>query len=239
MKTLISAFAILLTAGLAHAHVYSSNLWPNYEVTVCFHEGFSNPFKVGKYSFDTDDWSQLERQKVQAWVNEDFSFTKTGIHFVGFKDCKKTLDPDVVLFYTRDNRILDRIHEWALRKAPNLPLRGMNPPGIGTVGSKPGLLAPYSTAKGFIVLGTTGMNKRTVIHEFGHVAGFSHEHLHPDAIKVKKNCIHLPTKEKIPLDSTLTEYDKSSVMDYCTFMTINMQKGLSPKDEETLKSLYP
>ncbi len=72
------------------------------------------------------------------------------------------------------------------------------------------------------------MNKLTVIHEFGHVAGLAHEFLHPDA----DLCIVIPAKPDPKL--TYVPFDRESAMGYC-----NLRPSLREDDKALLKKLYP
>jgi hypothetical protein len=112
--------------------------------------------------------------------------------------------------------------------------------GLGVIGMRPGEITGYPNAKSIIMLTTAGIKKRTVIHEFGHVAGLGHEHLHPDAYNEDPKCSETKKNQKPDADFIYTPYDRHSAMNYCTFSNaLNYPRGLSPKDVELLRSLYP
>lgn len=77
-------------------------------------------------------------------------------------------------------------------------------------------------------------------HEFGHVAGFEHEQLQPDAPKA---CVdHLKNTgawEVIDHNPTpLTPYDPDSIMNYCNSIWLN-NGSLSANDKKAILMLFP
>ena len=77
--------------------------------------------------------------------------------------------------------------------------------------------------------------RATAVHEFGHVLGFPHEHIHPDA---PDDCVILPIAgEEYPTSLLSTPYDPDSVMNYCNGVFAN-HGVLSHYDKIKLRSVY-
>ncbi|WP_277760776.1 M12 family metallopeptidase [Pseudomonas sp. A34-9] len=115
----------------------------------------------------------------------------------------------------------------------------------------------------FISSRPTDFDFRTVVlHEFGHALGLHHEHLHPDANipwnKAKvyeeyakkwgmdKNAVDLNLFTPISEASTITDYDKTSIMHYPVEKELTdgrfevpMNTELSHHDKHIVSHLYP
>ena len=217
-------FLFLVPATL-FAGVHSENPWRQREVKACFGgDGPEKPRAEG-YSLKIGKWKSSDKAKVRRWVSEEFTPERTGISFTGFGDCAQSPDADVVIFYNRNSKVGTFI------------FGGLH--GLSTIGPHSSSIEGHPSASGFISISKSGMDKGTVVHEFGHTAGLEHELLHPDAYEAEKNRCSL-AEFRVPRNGLVyTEYDKDSVMNYCRIQGRGGSKvGLSEKDSELLRELY-
>lgn len=211
----------LLAINSSYAGVYAYNTWPHNEVTTCFAIAKYGPAELTGYKLELIEWRESEKLLLRKWVNEEFSSERTGIHFTGFQDCEVTPNADVILFRNKNSKFLSSL------------TGGVS--GLGTLGyDSQGVLEGNPYAHGEVIISTTGMNKKDVTHEFGHIAGLAHEHEHPDAYKYEMNCRYTERLTKPQYNLRYEPFDRDSVMSYCS-----NTKGLSPKDVALLKKIYP
>lgn len=218
-------FFFLLIPLAAVAGVHSDNPWSKREVKTCF--GGNGPERPDSedYKLEIRAWSRGDKAKIKQWVTEEYSEERTGIHFTGFGDCKDSPDADVVIFYNKNSRIATYL------------LGGLH--GLSTIGPHFGSVSGHPKAEGFISISKSGMDKGTVVHEFGHSAGLEHELLHPEAYENEKGKCDLAVFTVPRNGLEYTEYDKDSVMNYCKLHGKGGSRlGLSPLDVELLKILY-
>jgi hypothetical protein len=226
MKKLIPLLILATTSSFAG--VYVENLWRNDEVTTCFAEGEQGRREDEGYVLKVRPWKEKHKAKVKQWVTEEYSAERTGIYFTGFEDCEETPNADVIIFHNKNSSlgtfIFGGIH------------------GLALIGPYPGSVKGYPAASAFVSISSSGMDKGTVIHEFGHSAGLHHEHIHYDAFKLDKGRCPSITKDNSSFTTRLryTDYDPHSVMNYCQIQSRGgSHAGLSAKDVELLKKLYP
>lgn len=224
MKKII--ILIVLVSAQAHAGIYFDNLWKTNEVTTCFARGEEGGRHAGDYVLKVREWKQSQKDKVKKWVNEEFTPERTGIHFTGFLDCEESPEAEVVIFHNKNSKL------------KNILLGGMN--GLANLGPNQGSVTGYPLASAYVSISSSGMNKGTVIHEFGHSAGLAHEHIHPDANKVNIFCVDISKSAGYKSYYVYEDYDRDSVMSYCKLNGPGGKKlGLSRGDVELLKKLYP
>lgn len=227
MKKLILPLMLLATTS-SFAGVYVDNTWRNDEVTVCFAKGEKTNRDEEGYVIKARAWKEKHKKLVKQWVEEEYKPERTGIYFTGFQNCEDAPDSDVVIFHNKNNRVGTFI------------FGGTH--GLSVVGPHSGSVDGYPKALAFVSISSTGLDKGTVVHEFGHAAGLQHEHLHYDAFKLDKGRCPAITKENSYFTTRLsyTEYDSQSVMNYCVIHGKGgSSAGLSPKDLELLRKLYP
>jgi hypothetical protein len=193
--------------------------WDKKEITVCFAEADDlNRAYSWDNEFKASVWSKKDKLMAEEWVNSEYTETRTGVNFRGWLDCSETTEAEVILFYNKDNFF----------KSFTGGVAGFS----GSIGEFHYLkLAGYPQAKNFVVINRSGVAKRTLIHEMGHVAGLQHEHLHPNAYN--RSCKDIAPRD-LPAQFDYTEYDPNSVMNYC-----NQMKTLSNGDLAILKKHYP
>jgi hypothetical protein len=231
LKTLFALVIASTQLAVAGIHIDVNKLWPYHEVTTCFASSdlYTRTF-AEQGIIETTDWKAEDKANFKKWAQEDYTPEKTGIYFVGFEECSEIPDADVILFYAPKNSALKRFLIGANK---------MTITGFATMGVRHKLVRGYPQAKAYIVIRDKGMNKRSVVHEFGHVAGLYHEHEHPDAATVDSKCFAVTKKQKIYPEMVYVDYDGKSSMNYCTFSQETMGIGLSSKDRALLRSLYP
>ncbi|MES2527949.1 MAG: M12 family metallo-peptidase [Bdellovibrionota bacterium] len=203
------------------AGVYTENTWKNPQIIVCFADAEEDIRVENGFKIKVKNWSKSNRKNVQKWVNEEYSEARTGIYFTGFKSCSQETEADVILFYNSNSYIKRFV--------------------LGDIDGVAGDLGPrkndkvdgFPGARSLVAISKTGMNKGTVIHEFGHVAGLAHEHNHYDAPKDDKSCPHYERSFSTKLE--YTDFDPASIMSYCSIKL----KKLSNGDVSLLKEMYP
>jgi len=226
MKTLIALLAVITTQSFAG--VYVENQWRHDEVTTCFAEGEQGNRATDGYVLKVRNWKQKNKDRVKKWVTEEFTQERTGIYFTGFEDCADSPNADIIIFHNKNSSLGTFI------------FGGTH--GLALLGPYPGSVEGYPSASAFVSISSSGMDKGTVIHEFGHSAGLQHEHIHYDAFKIDQGRCPSITKENSYFTTRYkyTEYDHQSVMNYCRIQGKGgSSAGLSAKDVELLKKLYP
>jgi len=256
MKTTIKLLSALLLTSSTLAGIYEPHtIWDKQKLVTCFYSEESHLRNTGiesiekakkDFDFVPKSLSKRKRARVVKAALQDFTPQRTGLHFVGFKDCSETRNPDVVVARAGSKIFL------------------LDTPGFGgrAVIGQDGVMGAHSSL-GFGFFKKSGrianvilknVRPSTIIHELGHVAGLRHEHIHEDA-QEDRNChkfvvplkMDEPDKLEQPYSTAVfhTEYDSASIMNYChTFVNRreldNGEKPiLSRKDLETLKEIYP
>lgn len=255
-KTILTTFSVFLSLQSAQSGIIEpKTIWDKKRIVACFYNEKSqlNGTSVGSYDqareifrFRPKELSKREKQKVVDVVMKNFSEQRTGIHFVGFKDCSQTQEFDVVVMEAKGN-------------IPLLSRPSFN--GRAVIGEAGELSSLANGDSGFFdksgripTVALTVQKAGTIVHEFGHVAGLRHEHIHEDAFD-DRNCenpiipldFDKPESIEKPHSTTLfyTDYDSQSIMNYCWLIPnhgkLDREKGviLSQKDIETLKKFYP
>ncbi len=224
MKTIL--FLSVLMSLPSFAGIYYENFWKSNEVTTCFADAEKDSRDTGgTYVLKVGKWKESNKVKVRQWVGEEFSEERTGIHFSGFLNCDETPDADVIIFHNKNS------------KFGTFLFGGLH--GLAALGPSIGSVEGYPAASAFVSISSSGMDKGTVIHEFGHSAGLHHEHIHPDAYKFERGCASVEKNQIADYRYTYEEFDIDSVMSYCRLQRRGGTKaGLSKKDVELLKKLY-
>lgn len=194
--------------------------WNISDINVCFAEK-ETKFSVKGMNGQKRDWEPEEKKRLQEILENEFTTDRTGYTFVGFKDCKDTEDINVAVGV---RRILTKD-----------TLAGVK--GIATTGMKRNRITSYENARGAVLLSPFSISKATVIHEFGHILGLMHEQNHPDSPTISA-CPYYLGKKETSSHTIYTEFDKTSVMNYCYVLFKGRNKGLSPKDQELILDLY-
>ena len=188
-------------------------------LSVCFAAAEPTRRELGKLNFLPASWSKTNLQKIQNWIESEYTPERTGIHFYGWSSCQENRDADIVLFFAENGGLIG---------------------GQASLGPRnPGTVAGYPAARGYVMI--YHLNKATAVHEFGHVAGLMHEHLHPQAFHKNARCVGNFLRSPAPMDpqNDYAEYDAQSVMNYCALNAPGGEDlGLSPGDLSILQRLY-
>ena len=221
MKRIV--FSILVfTLSHGYAGVYDlDDKWPFNKIVACFSNQHYKDLDNGIIN-PKHKWKERDKKFLQKVVQEEYTEERTGIHFVGFKDCKDEPNPNIILFY-KDIR----------GHAVGAAMSGYSPRYF--IGSN------FPTAAGDVVIYKGGMTKSIIIHEFGHVATLEHEHDHFDAHKKEFLCSATSKRSKRRRHLEYTPYDKKSVMNYCHInlgFSAGGNYGLSEYDVKLLRSIY-
>lgn len=217
-------FLFFLLLGHASAGIHVQNLWQTNAVEVCFARGEARPRVDAGVSFKIRDWSEEDKAKIRAWITVEYSAKKTGIHFTGWKSCEEARMSDVILFFNDKSMLMTAL------------LGGQYIKGrAGALGAYPRSVPGYPYAQNSVVISSGGMEKGSVVHEFGHVAGLGHEHTHPESAKRGRACSKI--NPSFHRSYVYTAYDATSIMSYCSLES--KLSSLSQSDRKLLKSLYP
>ncbi len=219
MKALLLLTTLLSLDALAN--VYSKYPWRSTRsLSVCYASPEAYPRSIGQLtSVQISSFKSLELTHIQNWIEEEYSSERTGITFYGFGPCSETV-ADIVLFKGSGGGLIG---------------------GQASVGPKnPGSVSGYPKARGYVLI--YDIKKSSVVHEFGHVAGLMHEHLHPEAFSREGKCVQQFMRSPSPIDAQnfYTSYDYQSVMNYCAINGLGGENlGLSSGDLNALRELYP
>lgn len=254
-KSLMALTGLVMMSGLQAGIIEPKTVWDKKRIVTCFYNSKSQlegtaieSYDIAreKFRFRPKELSKKEKAKVVEVTMRNFTEDRTGIHFVGWKDCSETQEYDVVVMEAKG-------------KIPVLSSPSFN--GRAVIGEDGVLLQTENGETGFFeksgklpIVALTVQKAGTIVHEFGHVAGLRHEHIHQDAFD-DENCenriipldFDKPESIEKPHDTTLfyTSYDQQSIMNYCWLIPNHYQldrnKGviLSQKDIDTLKKFYP
>ena len=192
-------------------------------------------------NFEPDYLKLREMSKTKRIVSEEFTKERTGIYFTGWKPCSQSKRVDIIIM--KSSKKYHSITAY---------------PGRASLGSD-GLRSTTGyfskgTKRSAIALAT--FSRENILHEFGHLTGLRHEHIHPEA-KTDLNCLKLgkriikPRKQQRKsksrdqvLATTLifSEYDSESIMNYCYIEKLRNEKrsqaSLSEEDLRTLRHIY-
>ncbi|WII71694.1 hypothetical protein QJS83_14590 [Bdellovibrio sp. 22V] len=215
LNCILTLLSFLLLANHAQAGMFTWVRWLNPAVKVCF----ANPVPDSKEKYKRAPWTEEKKLQVQRWIEEEYSASRTGVHFVGFQDCVRGDRSKVIINY---------------RKKLSLGLGGITW-ASATVGEQLSFVSkdfPGAVSEVHFFVG--GFDKATVVHEFGHVAGLYHEHDHPQA----QGCsVRTEDNKELVYVRGYTEYDRESVMSYCVTREFK-DRGLSAGDILTLRLMY-
>lgn len=215
---LMVLFSFNLFAGVADPAV----VWNKSSVSVCW----QNEIELNKDFFTESQWSKIGtaspylvnlssewKEKIQKEINREFKIERVGINFVGWNSCSENPDADaVVIIVNSSKHTLGRASVGRSEILPGEGRRSILPQG----------------KKAFVFLNMVEFSGSrlsydqeitySAIHEFGHLAGLNHENTHPEAVS-DPNCTDYDLYRENGQDAFefLTEYDPSSIMNYCFY----------------------
>lgn len=262
MKTnprILALMALMSASSLKAGIIEPKTLWDKTEIVACWYD---SPSQLPETKLESEETAKKkfdflprvlkdkDKKKVKEVITRNFTPAQTGIHFVGWKPCSQTPNRDVIVMRAKSKVfLLDRpgFNGRATIGESGILARAEDGPiGFWDKEEKTPTIALYSTFMNPIGAGT-------IVHEFGHTAGLRHEHIHEDSYE-DKNCHSMmvplnfekPEELETPHVSSVfvTEYDPTSIMNYCWLMTersaLNKSKNviLSDKDRATLKKYY-
>jgi hypothetical protein len=229
-----SLLALSLSSFAQNKNYAEPNVkWSKTQVSVCwgkYQDRLNGMQKFDSLPFDSRvylEYSASEKANLMAMVNKEFTKTKTGLEFIGWKDCSETKNPDVTFFKINDPRV-----RYAGRATIGESGLNVSESFQGRVRST--YQKKKASVRNFLILNTDSIGypalpyeqdlKLVFLHEIGHTAGLRHEHIDMQA----KASLFLPQKDKncvtaginsseLPIASTmqLGVYDANSVMNYC------------------------
>ncbi len=212
---LISLISSSVSAGVIWKYP-----WQQKRISTCFTKAETKIRDIGVLRTHIHNWTPDEKETLQRLLAQEYSLKRTGIEFTGFENCDDDPKADIVLFKARNGGLLG---------------------GQASVGPKrKGFLEGYPLARGYVLL--YDLNLTNITHEFGHVLGLQHEHLHPEAFDEDPGCLRriLNKPAKVSEHYIYTPYNRNSVMNYChTSAPGGDQIGLDQEDIRNLRSIYP
>jgi hypothetical protein len=231
------------------ASVYEPNVvWDKSEIEVCFMDETrqKNETQISSYAIIGLLWginpkpvTSTQSKKVKEALEQEFTQEKTHIQFTGFEKCSETSNADLVVM-NNESFVLFNKFEYNI-------FAGMASIGQSGVQSEFGFVEK-SPLKAFMLL--KSFEKSVIIHEAGHVLGLRHEHILEEANDdpaCNDMSSFVDSESSISddlFDSTrrYQNYDPDSIMNYCYMKTLKdtnqLDAGLSPQDQELLRSLY-
>lgn len=248
MPFLLLALISFCYASLTEPHVK----WARKNIDVCF--GTSADFGSTSLSQETRSYkispsdlllfTDAQKNVIQNIVNTEFTEARTGIHFVGWRDCSESPKSDVVLFRAERSDLPEGSASLA-----NGITRGVNNLSYPVAVEK-----NPSELKRFVLLKTHRNQKIlkmvtdneslsiTTLHEFGHIAGLRHEHADRDNAALDKNCIRQGFISNDGLSTTTlrtSTYDPNSIMSYCFMLhRVRKETGLNFKAWSETSKLF-
>lgn len=219
----VALISLLLPVTHAMAGIATYNRWTISEINVCFADS-ETEYRVQGMEGPKRDWKQKEKELVQKVLEEEYTSSRTGYTFVGFQDCQNTEKPNVVV---------------GVRKGLS-PHSIAGVKGVATTGMMGPTITSYEGAQGAVILSPSGVSKTTITHEFGHILGLMHEHLHPNAkAGTGSLCPYYSSDSEFKRNLIYTDFDETSVMNYCyTFGPKGWKSGLSLNDQALILDIF-
>lgn len=221
MKTITISLTLLMSLS-AFAGISVKKYWDKEALTVCFADK-NTKVKIEGTPSMLANWKEDQKLNIKRMIENEYRAERTGYHFVGFKDCKETIDPDVLVL------------RLPVLSPVGLARHGMANTGPTTIEAS----ETYKTARGVVIFSASGLKRpSTVIHEFGHILGLMHEHNHPDALtQASSGCQFYGKNARNENIFLYTSFDEFSVMNYCVIGSDNY-RGLSLGDVAHIKEIY-
>lgn len=243
---LISMFLTFVSQSiLGHAAIYEpSVLWDKNELKVCFYdqkkqilwtEYGNDKNSIARQGFTPATFSDNEKYEIFISLTKNYTKEKTGIFFSGWKNCSEETNADVIVI--KGGKIKRTL--W-FGKGPSFGGRATI--GQNGVDKGNGFAKNESTKMASVVL--NDINPYVINHEFGHITGLRHEHVHPNKTATNtdnQSCSFYFLKEDLK-SAVLLDYDNDSIMNYCRYSldgrNLDKRGYLSTEDQNTLRSLY-
>jgi hypothetical protein len=183
-----------------------------------------------------------EKETVIRTIESEYTKERTAITFSGWEDCADTPSPDAIVAKAKITKFL------------GIEVSGPTFRGESSLGNDGDSQNDYqsTTGKKALVL-LTDFTPVTIAHEFGHLTGLRHEHIHPDASHDQR-CLKLyklSPKSYGPYlakngdqfyrsTKIVTEYDPNSIMNDCAIQRLKTPRTelLSELDQKTLREEY-
>lgn len=262
---LITLSGLLLSPSLKAGIVEPFVKWENRSVVVCFASRNELPqvalnrdvsaTDVGGKILDTNiiEWGDKQMSAVREIITQEYKSARTGIEFIGFKKCLPYVPADAFIFagdygpWGRSAMGRDGVFVMKDKKLP-MNLNTSWEMRVDETSKHPFIFLriPDKESKGILQVSKEEALQLNAVHEFGHLAGLSHEHIRANISS--PDCVSGHVQLQLRVASTLDvgDYDPQSIMNYCYTKNIlevhglhKKKIGLSPGDIQALKSLYP
>jgi len=223
--------------------------WTKQSIHVCWRNGVDQD-----PAFVKNDFNNIKKQAVREIVQQEYTIERVGIEFVGWENCNElkpgTFDFEIIqdhfaapsnptVKYYRDQSVegMAFLGEGGgcYRITEHDPFSEQPKVSVGYYrrNSKPEkkVYLMFFEMNDVFENSFTSIKRlqSTALHEFGHVAGLRHEHIHPEAMN-DSNCKYMGTDFTVSektYDTTriVSEYDPNSIMNYCWLAALDA-KGL-------------
>ena len=239
-KNILYSLILCSQISTLKAAIYEpATIWNKNKINVCFldeqHQLEQTALGTTEESFKKNGFTPAfltleEKEIIKTTINNTFYPSITGIHFVGWKNCSQESMIDVIIM--KAGKVKGLIFN---KKAP---FKGFASIGENGLLTKEGYIGKKLESKALVALQV--FDPAVIVHEFGHIAGLRHEHIHPEAKKIDSGCHSALYSKESPInDSVLTTYDRASIMNYCRINNhYTKTSALSALDRETLLKIY-
>lgn len=247
-------FFSLLGSNSVSGITYEPNvLWEKASIKYCFFESHKDIFKTElingknakkKFLVIPGPLSNKQETFIAEQIKRNFSKDSTGIHFERTNNCD---NGDLVILKNRKMQLgggLKHYGRASIGEAGEITSKGPS-----FFKKKKGFYGKKGS-KAYVALSI--VDKVTLIHELGHIAGLRHEHARDEA-ETDKGCKfersasqgRSSLHENLFITTDISNYyDSKSFMNYC-YINFNRKEInsnelpiLSKQDKEELKSLY-
>ena len=199
-----------------------SVIWNKNYINVCWQDNIP----LNESLFTESQWRRLNsannflfketatnKNFIKDIIEIEFNISKTGVQFIGWEICNDYIETDVVIITVRSQEHpLGRASVGRSHTNDEVGRREILPKDKKAFVFLNLIDVPNSNMKYLDEVAYTA------VHEFGHLAGLTHENTHPEASN-DPNC----TEEDLFPDFSqetvnyLTDYDPSSIMNYCLY----------------------
>ena len=246
---------MLLTLGLTLNQLYASvtvpiGKWTKDDLNVCF--ATSSQKKLSRFFEEVKNFpskpniqnaSNLEKETIKNILFQEYTVSKTGIHFSGFEDCSNLVSSDLYVYMGKSGERgpiaaaklgQDLVADfWEMLPDPDDGIDTYTSLNERRPGQGPGYVyiekfKSYANRMNQVAVDEKKFLELAALHEFGHAAGLAHE---DTRVETNSNayCGVANLKRdrfKNGHEEYTSEFDPYSIMSYCFINSIRDTLGL-------------